>query len=137
MTVGPGSFTGLRVGLATARALALALDIPLVGASTLTGLAITAAKAGHSGPVAALIDARRNQIYGQLFDIAKDRETHRIITEPAALDAAAFADLCLKHHSGIHDIRAQGVKMDRFAMIGNGAPLVQTDNPDFDRLSHS
>jgi tRNA threonylcarbamoyladenosine biosynthesis protein TsaB len=71
---GPGSFTGLRIGIATARALALGLAVPCVGVSTLAALA-----AGAPGAVA-LIDARR----GELF--ARDDEGAAVIEAPA--DAA-------------------------------------------------
>ena len=54
---GPGSFTSLRMGIATARALSLALDVPVAGVSTLTALA---AGAPGSLPV---IDARRNEVF--------------------------------------------------------------------------
>ena len=64
VTVGPGSFTGLRVGLAFAQGLGAALDRPVVGISTLDGLA--ASTAGE-GPVAALIDARRGQVYARFW----------------------------------------------------------------------
>jgi len=56
--VGPGGFTGLRIGIATARALAQARDLPLVGVSSLAALA-----APHEGPVVAVIDARRGEVF--------------------------------------------------------------------------
>jgi tRNA threonylcarbamoyladenosine biosynthesis protein TsaB len=65
VTVGPGSFTGLRVGLAFAKGLALALDIPCVGIGTLEALAETAG--GGGGLVGAVIDAHRGQVYLQIF----------------------------------------------------------------------
>jgi tRNA threonylcarbamoyladenosine biosynthesis protein TsaB len=58
--VGPGGFTGLRIGIATARALAQANDIPLVGVSSLAALA-AGAPAGR--PVVAVIDARRGEVF--------------------------------------------------------------------------
>lgn len=62
-TVGPGSFTGLRVGVAFAKGLASALSIPAVGVGALEALAAEA-----TGLVAAAVDARRDQIYLQVFE---------------------------------------------------------------------
>jgi tRNA threonylcarbamoyladenosine biosynthesis protein TsaB len=62
VTRGPGSFTGLRVGLAFAKGLGFALGRPVVGIGTLEALA-----AGVEGPAAAVIDARREQVYAQAF----------------------------------------------------------------------
>jgi tRNA threonylcarbamoyladenosine biosynthesis protein TsaB len=56
--IGPGGFTGLRIGIATARALAQARDLPLVGVSSLAALA-----APHEGRVVAVIDARRGEVF--------------------------------------------------------------------------
>lgn len=66
VTVGPGSFTGLRVGIAFAKGLAQALDIPLVGVGTLEALA-----AGEPGLAFAVLDARRDQLYLQAFEAGR------------------------------------------------------------------
>lgn len=66
--VGPGGFTGLRIGISTAMGLAQALGIPAVGASSLEALALGAAE--HAAPgslVAPVIDARRREVFGALY----------------------------------------------------------------------
>ena len=64
VTTGPGSFTGLRIGLSAARGLGLALDIPVIGVPSLLAISL-AAPAGQ--PVAVLLDARRDEAYFQNF----------------------------------------------------------------------
>lgn len=66
VTVGPGTFTGLRVGLAAARGLALARSLPLVGVTTLEAVAAPV-DAGMNKVVVAAFDARRDEIYLQAF----------------------------------------------------------------------
>lgn len=63
---GPGSFTGLRVGLATAKGLALAAGCPLLGVSALQCLAMQLPFT--SLPVCALLDARKQEVYAALFN---------------------------------------------------------------------
>ncbi len=68
VTVGPGTFTGLRVGMATARGLAVAADKPLIGVTTLEAIAWPARNEVQDGSaIAAAFDARRNEIYLQCF----------------------------------------------------------------------
>jgi tRNA threonylcarbamoyladenosine biosynthesis protein TsaB len=62
--VGPGGFTGLRIGIATARALAQSRDLPVVGVSSLEALA---AGAPGSDPVVAVIDARRGEVFAAAY----------------------------------------------------------------------
>jgi tRNA threonylcarbamoyladenosine biosynthesis protein TsaB len=63
VTTGPGSFTGLRIGLSAARGLGLALNIPVIGVPSLLALSLAA----QCDPVVVLLDARRDEAYFQLF----------------------------------------------------------------------
>lgn len=102
VTVGPGSFTGLRVGLAFAKGLSSALSIPCVGVGALEALAY-----GQPGFVVAVIDARREQVYVQMFGDGV------ALMAPDALAAAdAAARLAELYHGG------------PATLVGSGAPLL-------------
>ncbi len=102
VTVGPGSFTGLRVGIAFAKGLALALDRPAVGIGTLEALAAEA-----EGLVFPAIDARRGQLYLQAF------EDGRALMAPDALSAETAA------------ARIAELSMGRpFTLVGSGGALL-------------
>jgi tRNA threonylcarbamoyladenosine biosynthesis protein TsaB len=83
-TLGPGSFTGLRIGLATARGVALAADRPI--------LAVTAFEAfraaSPAGPLTVLIDSRRGPLFVQAFDADGEADGEALSLEPE--EAAAF-----------------------------------------------
>jgi tRNA threonylcarbamoyladenosine biosynthesis protein TsaB len=66
VTTGPGSFTGLRVGLSAARGIALAADKPVVGVTTLAAYAAPIVNEGGEHPVISAIDARHDQVYLQV-----------------------------------------------------------------------
>lgn len=108
VTVGPGSFTGLRVGLAFAQGLGAALDRPVVGISALDALA---ASAPSTPLTAALIDARRGQVYARFWrDGVPTGEPEALNLEDAAARIAALG-------AGIH-------------LVGTGAPLLAGRFPD-------
>jgi tRNA threonylcarbamoyl adenosine modification protein YeaZ len=67
VTVGPGSFTGLRVGIAAARAIGVACKVPVIGVSTLAALAAPLILEQNSGLVAVAIDARHGNVYFAAF----------------------------------------------------------------------
>ena len=66
VTTGPGSFTGLRVGLSAARGIALAANKPVVGVTTLTAYAAPVVSRNDEQPVISAIDARHDQVYFQV-----------------------------------------------------------------------
>jgi tRNA threonylcarbamoyladenosine biosynthesis protein TsaB len=65
VTTGPGSFTGMRIGIAAARAIGLTLGIPVIGVPTLK---VMAHEIVSNQPVLIAVDARKDQVYAQLFD---------------------------------------------------------------------
>jgi tRNA threonylcarbamoyladenosine biosynthesis protein TsaB len=94
--VGPGTFTGLRIGIATARALGAARDIPLTGVSSLQSLALGACGAsGACDTILAAIDARRGEAFVAAWRSDGDRLGERLIAPralgPDALHALAGA----------------------------------------------
>lgn len=102
VTVGAGSFTGLRVGLAFAKGLATALSIPCVGVTTLEAMAH-----GVEGFVASVLDARMEQVYIQVF------ADGAALMAPDALSVGEAAARLAELYSG-----------GPATLIGSGAPLL-------------
>ena len=109
VTVGPGSFTGLRVGLAFAKGLALALDRTCVGVSVLEALGRGAPRAGF---VAACVDAHRGQVYLQAFIDGQ------AVMAPDVLPVDTAAARLVELYAG-----------GPAALVGSGAPLLHPALP--------
>ena len=88
VAAGPGSFTGVRIGVAAAKGLAWGLQIPCYGVSTLQSMALGLGV--HTGTVCTVMDARRSQVYNALFT-AKDGVLQRK-TEDRAIALAELAE---------------------------------------------
>lgn len=137
VVVGPGSFTGLRVGVATAKGLAFAARKPLIGISSLQALA--AQTVGTRLPVCALLDARKQEVYGGLFEwrdglphpLAKERvvDPGSFLQDHISGDTLFIGDGALAYRTLI--VRQLGARA-HFApwpchalRVGNAAPLAQ------------
>lgn len=88
---GPGPFTGLRVGLALAHALAEAWGVPLYGVCSLDSLALRATDAGITGEFLVTTDARRREVYWAQYH--SDDEGSRLVAGPFVGPAASLPDL--------------------------------------------
>ena len=106
-TVGPGSFTGLRVGVAFAKGLGSALSVPAVGVGSLEALAAEAA-----GLVAAVLDARRDQLYLQVFEDGQALMAPDVL--PLGVAVARLAELAMGR---------------ALTLVGSGAPLLADTAP--------
>lgn len=102
---GPGSFTGLRIGSATAKGLGLALNKPLIHIPTLDGTAYNLF--GASGLICPIMDARRNQVYTGIYRFEKD---FQVVMEQDAMD--------------MNDLIGKLNTMDeRVIFLGDGVPV--------------
>ncbi len=94
VSMGPGSYTGLRIGLSEAKGLAYSLDIPLIGISTLKLLTTAVIFAGEDVPEDAIfvpmIDARRMEVYTAAYDLALQP---LLSPQPMILESNSYGDL--------------------------------------------
>ena len=125
--VGPGLFTGLRVGVATAKALAQALRVPMVGLSSLDLLAYR--QQGARRLIAAVIDARRGEVFSAFYRKVPgglQRVSEPVVTraEEVAADLDALGEECLLVGDGAVRYAAafSGVKRAEGASLGDAHP---------------
>lgn len=119
VAAGPGSFTGLRIGVAAAKGLAWAAELPCAGCSTLEAMAWSLA--GFQGEVCAAMDARRHQVYNARFQV-NGTAPHRLTPDRAI----ALADL-VKELEGTNVpqiIVGDGAQLCYDALTAAGIPAV-------------
>jgi tRNA threonylcarbamoyl adenosine modification protein YeaZ/ribosomal-protein-alanine acetyltransferase len=133
VTVGPGTFTGVRVGLAMARGLGLALDIPVAGIDTLS--AIAANETREDLPLLVAADARKDEVYTVLFDVTAKHPRAPAVTSIGAclrmlpqgpvvvLGSGADAVIAASGRSDLRRSRAGDLPIAaNFVRLGIGAP---------------
>lgn len=113
---GPGSFTGLRIGSATAKGLGFAMDVPLVEIPTLDGLACNLY--GTDKLVCPIMDARRNQVYTGIYEFTVEEKEKR---SPFAFRMSTLAEQCAV---SIDEIASRCNKLQREVIfLGDGVPV--------------
>ena len=125
VSVGPGSFTGVRVGLAAARGMGLALNIPVYGITTLQAMAFQT-----TGHVLALLDTKRGDYYTQQFQdgMPSEQPTIRSLTDIQALPdialtgPAAATVSAQTNHQIANNRLSMAVAIGLYSLIQTGTP---------------
>lgn len=90
VSAGPGSFTGVRIGISAVKGLAFGRDIECIGVSTLHALALNADDEKRGSIICPVMDARRNQFYNALFSCSTNGSVKRLCSDRAI----SFDELC-------------------------------------------
>jgi len=128
--VGPGTFTGLRIGVATAQALARTRGIPLVGVSTLHSLALGAARDATAAEdaVLAVIDARRGEVFAAGWSLSDVQDpTAEPLLPPCAVPVDALAKTLRQQGRGWVAV-GDGSVAFRTALEPSGARIPKDDS---------
>jgi tRNA threonylcarbamoyladenosine biosynthesis protein TsaB len=122
VTIGPGSFTGLRIGVSTVKGLAHALNKPVVGVSSLDALAWQCADRSHL--ICALLDARKGEVYSATYRFENDTLTQKSLENVTAPEVAVegLKEPCVFIGSG-----AQLYRRNIINVLGNLANFVPED----------
>jgi tRNA threonylcarbamoyl adenosine modification protein YeaZ len=119
VTVGPGSFTGIRIGVAAARGIALARGVEAVGVSTLAAFAAPYLSESADGIVAAAIDARHGHVFFTAYGPGG-----RVLTSPRIL---ALRDACRLLGAGRIRAVGSGAQLLRDEAAAHGADITVVD----------
>ena len=120
---GPGSFTGVRIGIATAKGLACGAGVGLYGTSALDAMAQTAWLAGTRGRLAVVADAMRGEVYPGIYEL-DEKGAHRTFTAESVVKAdACVAELAARADAGELTLSGNGLLKyaEKFAAAGFGA----------------
>ena len=129
VSMGPGSYTGLRIGVSTAKGWAMAHGAALIGVPTLEALAAQARPWGHPGDaVCAVLDARRNEVYASVYRMTADR-TLQLHAGPDARAVTKLAD-AIGTPNGTCWLLGDGGAKSADALRESGRAAVRVVDPD-------
>lgn len=111
VNIGPGSFTGVRVGVAAARGVGLAAKLPVVPVTSFESVAQQALEQNGEHSIMVVMDAKRGQVFSQLFN-----KEIQPLNQPSMLSCQQFSD--------VFDYK------EPVAMVGNGVPLIKDYVPE-------
>ncbi|MFK7900204.1 MAG: tRNA (adenosine(37)-N6)-threonylcarbamoyltransferase complex dimerization subunit type 1 TsaB [Cyclobacteriaceae bacterium] len=123
---GPGSYTGLRIGVSTAKGLAYAQDLPIIGIDTLSAMAYQLKGHFPTSLLVPMLDARRMEVYTQLVthDLKEIKATHPLILEATSFDA--FKEPLIFFGNGASKCKDLFSKQSRIQFIDDITPSAKT-----------